>query len=64
MSTTFVTAYLKVYDEEYDISRNFQNRLKYFMLLLDLGINVCIFVEPEFQEKFNEIEKNYKNCRN
>ena len=49
MSTTFVSAYLKVYDEEYDVSRNFQNRLKYFMLLLDLGINVCIFVEPELQ---------------
>ena len=63
MSTTFVTAYLKVYDEEYDVSRNFQNRLKYFMLLLDLGINVCIFVEPELQEKFNEIEKNYKNLK-
>ena len=63
MSTTFVSAYLKVYDEEYDVSRNFQNRLKYFMLLLDLGINVCIFVEPELQEKFNEIEKNYKNLK-
>ena len=28
MSTTFVTAYLKIYDEEYDDTRKFENRLK------------------------------------
>lgn len=59
--TTFVTAYLKVYDEEYDLSRTFENRLKHFMLLLELGINICIFVEPEFKNRFCELENNYKN---
>ena len=54
--TTFVTAYLKVYDEEYDISRTFENRLNHFMLLLELGINICIFTEPELRNKFNELE--------
>jgi hypothetical protein len=63
MTTTFVTAYLKVYDEEYDNTRTFENRLKYFMLLLELGINICIFIEPEFKEIFYELEKNYKNLK-
>jgi len=61
--TTFVTAYLKVYDEEYDMSRTFENRLKHFMLLLELGINICIFIEPELQSKFNELELKYKNLK-
>lgn len=61
--TTFVTAYLKVYDEEYDLSRTFDNRLKYFMLLLEVGINICIFVEPELKNKFNELETKYKNLK-
>ena len=60
---TFVTAYLKVYDEEYDISRTFENRLKYFMLLLKLGINICIFIDPELKNKFNELETKYKNLK-
>lgn len=61
--TTFVTAYLKVYDEEYDISRTFENRLNHFMLLLELGINICIFTEPELRNKFNELETKYKNLK-
>ena len=61
--TTFVTAYLKVYDEEYDMSRTFEERLKNFMLILELGINICIFIEPELQSKFDELEINYKNLK-
>lgn len=61
--TTFVTAYLKVYEEEYDTSRTFENRLKHFMLLLELGINICIFVEPEVKSRFNELELKYKNIK-
>ena len=61
--TTFVTAYLKVYDEEYDMSRTFEERLKNFMLILELGINICIFIEPELKCKFDELEINYKNLK-
>jgi len=61
--STFVTSYLKVYDEEYDMSRTFNNRLKHFMLILELGINICIFIEPELQSKFNELQINYKNLK-
>jgi hypothetical protein len=61
--TTFVTAYLKVYDEEYDMLRTFENRLKHFMHLLEIGINICIFIEPELESKFNEIELKYDNLK-
>jgi hypothetical protein len=63
MKTTFVTAYLKVYDEEYDISRTFDNRLKHFMLLLELDINICIFVEPDLRERFEELQTKYRNLK-
>ena len=61
--TTFITAYLKVYDEEYDMSRTFENRLKHFAHLLELGINICIFIEPELENKFNELELKYNNLK-
>lgn len=72
MSTTFVTAYLKVYDEESDNTRTFdnrliyltfENRLIYFMLMLELGINICIFIDPEFRERFDQLEKKYTNLK-
>jgi hypothetical protein len=63
MSTTFVTAYLKVYDEEYDDTRTFENRLKYFILILELGINICIFIEPEFRDRFNQLAEKYTNLK-
>ena len=63
MSTTFITAYLKVYDEEYDDTRRFENRLNYFILILNLGINICIFIEPELQYQFNQLEKKYTNLK-
>ena len=63
MTTTFVTAYLKVYDEEYDLSRTFENRLKFFILLLDLGINICIFIEPELHDEFNKLQIKYNNLK-
>lgn len=62
-SLTFVTAYLKAYDEEFDITRRFESRLKHFMSLLQLGINICIFIEPEFEENFRKLESEYPNLK-
>lgn len=61
MCVTFVTAYLKVYNEDYDDSRTFENRLKHFISILKLGINVCIFIEPELKYRLCELEKEYIN---
>ena len=72
MTTTFVTAYLKVYDEESDSTRTldnrliyltFENRLIYFMLILELGINICIFIDPEFRERFDQLAEKYTNLK-
>ncbi len=63
MSITFVTAYLKVYQEEYDDTRTFENRLKHFILMLEIGINICIFIEPKLRDRFNELAEKYTNLR-
>lgn len=55
MSTTFVTAYFKIYDEEYDNLKTFENRLKNFMLFLTLEINICIFIDYNFKEEFYQL---------
>lgn len=62
-SITFVTAYLKVYDKEYDLSRTFEKRLEHFLKLADTGINICIFIEPDLREKFNALELKYDNLK-
>jgi hypothetical protein len=60
---TFVTAYLNVYDAKYDNSMGIEKRLQHFMLLLELGINICIFIEPELKDKFETLENSYKNLK-
>lgn len=64
MSTTFVTAYFKIYDEEYHNLKTFENRLKNFMLFLTLDINICIFIDYNFKEEFYQLEQKYKNLKN
>lgn len=63
MTITFISSYFKIYENEYDISKSFENRLKYFILLLDLGINICIFIQPKFISKFDELTNKYKNLK-
>lgn len=63
MSVTFVTSYIKIYNEDYDISRTFGKRLEHFLKLADTGINICIFCSPEFQDVFKEICKKYNNIK-
>lgn len=63
MSLTFVTSYIKIYNEDYDISKSFQKRSEFFLKLADTGINICVFCSPEFKEQFQEICKKYNNIR-
>lgn len=63
MSLTFVTSYIKIYNEDYDHSKTFEKRLEFFLKLLDTGINICIFCSPEFKDKFEEICKKYINIK-
>lgn len=63
MATTFVTAYLKIYDEDYDSIKTFDNRLKHFISLLDLGINISIIIDPVVQDTFNDLQLKYDNLK-
>lgn len=60
---TFVTCYLKIYDNDYDISKTFENRVNYFLKLLNLNINICIFVSDDVYEYFNKLTEIYKNLK-
>ena len=60
-NVTFVTAYLKVYDLDYDESRTFEKRLEFFMKIVQLNINICLFVSPEYKDAFDLISTKHKN---
>jgi len=60
-NVTFVTAYLKVYDLDYDESRTFEKRLEFFMKIVHLNINICLFVSPEYKDTFDLISTKHKN---
>ena len=60
-SVTFVTSYLKIYDSDYDETKTFEKRLELFMKIVELNINICLFISPEYKEVFDEISSKYKN---
>lgn len=62
-NVTFVTSYIKIYDEDYETRKSFENRLQFFLKLADAGINICIFSSPEYKETFDTICKKYKNIK-
>jgi hypothetical protein len=63
MSITFVTCYIKIYNEDYNPLRTFEKRLEFFLKLVETGINICIFCSPEFKEQFEEICEKNKNIK-
>jgi len=60
---TFVTSYIKIYEDDYDITKTFEKRLELFLKLADTGIYICIFISPEFEEIFTRICEKYKNIK-
>ena len=58
---TFVTSYLKIYDSDYDETKTFEKRLELFMKIVELDINICLFISPEYKEVFDNISSKYKN---
>jgi len=60
-NVTFVTSYLKIYDSEYDETKTFEKRLELFMKIVDLNINICLFISPEFKDIFEIIANKYSN---
>jgi len=60
---TFVTSYLKIYSSEYDENKTFEKRLALFMQIVQLGIPICLFTSPEYEQVFRLIEANHTNVR-
>jgi len=60
-TVTFVTSYLKIYDSDYDETKTFEKRLELFMKIVELNINICLFISPEFKDIFELISNKYKN---
>jgi hypothetical protein len=62
-NVTFVTSYLQIYDSDYDASKTFEKRLELFMQIVELGINISVFISPEYENIFNNIAKTYDNIK-
>lgn len=62
-SVTFVTCYLQIYESDYDNNKTFEKRLELFMKIVELGINISIFISPEYENIFNDIVEKYNNVK-
>jgi hypothetical protein len=60
-NVTFVTAYLKTYDSDYNETRTIEKRLEFFMKILELNVNICLFISPEYKDIFDSISTKHKN---
>lgn len=60
-TVTFVTAYLKIYGSDYDETKTFEKRLELFMKIVELNINICLFISPEYKDIFEIISIKYNN---
>lgn len=60
-NVTFVTSYLKIYDSDYHENKTFEKRLELFMKVVELNVNVCLFISSEFKEIIDSISNKYEN---
>ncbi len=60
---TFVTSYMKIYDSEYDESKTFFKRLQLFIKIVELNINICLFISHEYESIFHDLAIKYKNLK-
>ena len=56
-----MTSYLKIYDSDYDETKTFEKRLEFIMKIVELNINICLFVSPEYKDVFDLISTKHKN---
>jgi tetratricopeptide (TPR) repeat protein len=60
-NVTFVTAYLKTYESDYDETKSFEKRLELFMKIVELNVNICLFISPEYKDAIDLISNKHKN---
>lgn len=62
-NVTFVTGFLRAYDVEYESKREFDKRLDLFLKIADTGVNICVFIDPEFKEAIEKVCQKYNNIK-
>lgn len=62
MTLTFVTAYLKIYENDPG-QRSEYWRIQQFRNIAETGIQLCIYISPIFEDKIIELIKDYPNIK-
>jgi hypothetical protein len=57
---TFVTSYINIYETHYD-NRDVEWRTRHFSDIMKTGIQLYVFISPEYEEVMTEISKDYPN---
>lgn len=61
--TTFVTAFLQIYENPHEGLKNYDDCFNLFNNILDSNANICLFLSKCFAHKGNELLQKYKNLR-
>lgn len=61
-TVTFVTAFINVYNRNYD-ERGIEYRFNKFYEIAETGIQICVYASPEYFNKFKQAKKIYKNIK-
>lgn len=59
---TFITSFIKIYEGPV-IGRSLEWRINYFRDILSTGIQICIYISPEYEILIKELLEEYKNLK-
>ena len=60
---TFVTSWIHIYKDTVFDNKTSEWRFENFEVILRTGINICIFVSPDFYDKMSELAARYENLK-
>ena len=62
-STTFVSAYLNLYDDNPFDKRTLEWRLSNFLEIVKTGIQLCVYITSDCESELNKIADEYPNVK-
>jgi hypothetical protein len=63
MTITFVTSWFDIYKDYIYDNKTKEWRLEMFKDILSTGINICIYVSPEYKEDIEELSRRFENLK-
>lgn len=63
MTITFVTSWFDIYKDYICDNKTKEWRLEYFKQILSTGINICIYISPEYKEDIEELSRQFENLK-